>query len=174
MKDPNFLGSLIGAAISGLIAIIIMKITIRHEKRLSKKKDMESLVKELKQLYYYVDGVYKRLNQFVSYKVGYDKGFNLTKNKDVNVLGNLSANSMLKKIEYDTNRELNKFLDNITNINRREFSVDIYNLYLFTVDLIEFELSYWWSEVGEDNDGFNHLKKGLEKLKTYREDIEKH
>ncbi|UUI41166.1 hypothetical protein [Oceanobacillus oncorhynchi] len=68
IADSSFIGALLGAVITGLIAIYVMNRTNVNNRKQGKKKAINEFLKESFFLLYSVEGLIKHTNAYVKYQ----------------------------------------------------------------------------------------------------------
>lgn len=146
ISDSSFIGALLGAVITGLIAIYVMNRTNVNNRKQVKKKALNEFLKESYFLLYSVEGLLKHTNAYVKYQ----KEEEAIKRTDTGP----DPNSGLVEIRHA--KRLNEadiagFLNKIKNVDRKSFTRDTFDIYLDILSVTEGQVEYFWKRSLEIN-----------------------
>ena len=168
--DPNFMGALVGAIITGLIAILVMYRTIANNRKQDKKKLLNDFLKESHFLLYSLDGLITHTTTFANIQILEEDSIKTDK-------GPLPSRDVfeIKEAKKLNGTDIEEYLRKIKSIDRNAFSRDVFNLYLDILNITEGTIEYFWRRSLEHSaSGIGDiLMDGIKKMNTLKETLEK-
>ncbi|COC32356.1 hypothetical protein OTK50_15485 [Bacillus sp. NEAU-CP5] len=140
LLNPSLWGSLIGSGISALVAITIMQHNIKHERRMYKRTQLESSLKEARFLEHSTNLLIRAVGSYIDLEA---KHFNVDESimlyeefSDIKEEDQQELDNILKSKEH-IKRNLFIYLNRIKSIDRQKLSTDNYQIYLEILGLCE-------------------------------------
>ena len=133
------MGALLGAIITGLIAIFIMYRTIVNNRKQDKKKMINDFLKESHFLLYSVGGLINHTNTYVKYQLEEEK----VKRTGRGPLPD-SELSEIKEAKRLNETDIAEYLRKIKSVDRNAFPIDAFDIYLDILRITEETVEYFW------------------------------
>ncbi len=167
--DPSFMGALLGAVITGLIAIYVMNRTNVNNRKQDKKKALNEFLKESRFLLYSVEGLIKHLGTYVSYQ---------KEEEQINRIGSGPyPNPELAEVQQAkrlNETDIAEYIRKIKRVNRNAFTRDTFNIYLDILNITEGQVEFFWKRSLErDVSGVGDiLEEASKELHTFKGTLE--
>lgn len=147
ITDPSFMGALLGAILTGAIAIFIMNRTNVNNTKRKKKKILNDFIKESRFLLYALESLIGQIKIYVKYQKEEEL---ITNRTDTNGFPTeeITEIAFAKKLsEADIAESLSK----IKSVKRNAFTKDSFELYLNILSVVEGQIEYFWKRSLEKN-----------------------
>lgn len=176
--DPSFMGALLGALITGVIAIYIMNRNIVYNRKQEKKKVLNEFLKESSFLLYSIKNLIALTNTYVKYQKEEEL---ITNRIDQYGFPTIEMNDITHAKRLNKT-DIDESLRKIKSVNRNAFTRDSFDLYLNILSVVEGDIEYFWKrslahavngvgEILEEANGeLNVLKSFLEKKYVEKEE----
>lgn len=138
-KDPSFMGALLGAVITGLIAIYVMNRTNVNNRKKDKKKELNDFLKESRYLLYSVEGLIKHISAYTEDQKEEER----LKGTDLGP----EPNPYLNRVHWAkrlNETDIEEYLRKIKSVNRNAFTRDTFDIYLEILNVAEGDIEYFW------------------------------
>lgn len=139
VKDPSFMGALLGAVITGLTAIYIMNRTNINNRKKDKKKELNEFLKETRFLLYSVEKLIKHTGTYTQYQQEEET----VRTTDVSPEPNPEL-AEIKHAKKLNEKDIAECIRKIKNVDRNAFTRDTFDIYLEILDITEGQVEYFW------------------------------
>jgi len=166
LKDPSFMGSLIGALISGLIAICVLRSGIKHQDVLVEKAELRNFLKEAKFLSNSLSGLISSIRNYVN--VQYQaESIKIRVNSNGFETEEISDMKFAKDI---IRKDMEKIFVEIKSVDRKAFLSDSFDIYLMIMNRCENEIEYFGDRsMNQDVAGVaDILKDSIDEINTLK------
>lgn len=167
--DPSFMGALLGAVITGFIAIFIMHRTNVNNRKHSEKKEINEFLKESRFLIYSVE----KLSRHISIYIGYQKEDEMAIKTDTGPYPNpqLAEIRHAKKLNE---ADITEYLSKVKSVNRKSFTKDTFDIYLEILSVTEGQIEYFWQRsLNKDVSGVGDiLESAIDDLNALKQALE--
>lgn len=168
-SDPSFMGALLGAIITGSIAIYIMNRTNVNNRKQEKKKVINEFLNESRFLLYSVEDLITQVDVYAKYQ----KEEEVIKRTDTGPEPN-SELSDIRHAKRLNETDIAGCLRKIKNVNRNAFTRDTFDIYLDILSITEGHIEYFWQRSLERsvNGVGDILEDAINKLNALKDTLE--
>jgi len=140
VKDGSFIGSLLGAILSGLVAILVLIKGIKHQNNLFTKTEIGDFLREATYLSNSVTSLEMMIKEYIKHQ-RHEEMLRLP-DEIGNDLGVLSEIRVFKEMNGQV---IKNILSKIQSVDRKAFNYEGFDLYLEIINLCEKEIEFFWN-----------------------------
>lgn len=149
LNDGSFLGALLGAILSGIIAIMVLMKGIKHQNYLITKTEIGNFLREATYLSDSVTSLEMYVKEYVKHQRHEE---NLPRLQDE--IGNdLAVLSEIKVFKEMNGQLIKNTLIKIQSVDRKAFSYKAFDVYLEIINLCERDIEFFWDRSMNDRIG---------------------
>lgn len=172
LNNASFIGSLIGALLSGLVAIFVLVKGIKHQSNLLEKTKLENFLREAIFLNNSLRGLINTMRHYV--ELQYQEESISTDRIDeegfpIEEISDIKFNKEIIQKDIENN------LIGIRSVDRKAFTYDSFETYIKIINNCESEIEYYWDRSMKSAVGgvADILKISNNDLATLRNDLDK-